>query len=75
MKECFLKFSPKLNCTAWGLEPGNKMVAIDNFPSLDLRCYFKIHLKSQRKNSISKIYDLSPPFMLKVVFSAKEKEH
>ena len=57
---------------AW-LGPRNKIEAVDNFPSPDLWCYFEIHLKFQRKNSISKIYDLSSllPLLLKEVFWAK----
>lgn len=39
-----------------GPGPGNEIEAVDNLPILDLWCYFEIHLKSQRKNSITNTY-------------------
>lgn len=65
-------FCTKDGC-AW-LGPRDKIEAVDNFPRPDLWCYFEIYLKFQRKNSISKIYDLSSslPLLLKEVFWAKE---
>ena len=55
MKESCLELVPKFGCA--GLGPGNKIEAVDNFPSPDLRCCFEIYPKFQRKDSISKRYD------------------